>query len=133
VLNEQGTEHLLDDIIGSGFAIIAWGVDPTWGMNDEQIASWQALGTTFIQVVPAVQMRNEREVADVVVRVGDVQNRLKDWFGRYPASIAIIRPDRFVGAVAIPQTLGHISDDYLNILKASRIKAETKSTGACAA
>ena len=72
-------------------------------------------------------MRNEREVVDGVVRVGDVQNRLKDWFGQYPASIAIVRPDRFVGAVAIPQTLGNIGDDYLRVLKATPVSA--KATG----
>lgn len=127
VLTEQGNEVLLDEVIGSGFAIIAWGADPTWGLSEKQVAAWKALGATFIQAIPAVQMRNEREVVDGVVRVGDVQNRLKDWFGQYPASIAIIRPDRFVGAVAIPQTLGNIGDDYLRVLKATPVSA--KATG----
>ncbi|HLV77662.1 MAG TPA: bifunctional 3-(3-hydroxy-phenyl)propionate/3-hydroxycinnamic acid hydroxylase [Marinobacter sp.] len=126
VLTEQGTEVRLDDVIGSGFAIIAWGADPTWGLTEKQIAAWKALGVTFIQALPAVQMRNEREVVDGVVRVGDVQNRLKEWFARYPASVAIIRPDRFVGAVAIPQTVGHIGDEYLRVLKAT--PAGTKAT-----
>ncbi|WP_417522171.1 bifunctional 3-(3-hydroxy-phenyl)propionate/3-hydroxycinnamic acid hydroxylase [Marinobacter sp.] len=127
VLTEQGSEVLLDDVIGSGFAVIAWGADPTWGLTDKQVAAWEALGATFIQALPAVQMRNEREVVDGVLRVGDVQNRLKDWFGQYPASIAIIRPDRFVGAVAIPQTLGSIGDDYLRVLNATPVS--TKSSG----
>tara|TARA_R100001143_G_C3358063_1_gene133789 strand:+ start:2338 stop:4041 length:1704 start_codon:yes stop_codon:yes gene_type:complete len=117
VQTEQGSHTLLDDVIGPGFAIIAWGVDPTWELTNAQINAWQALGATFIQVIPANQMANEREVADNVVRVGDLENCLKDWFGRYPASIVVVRPDRFVGAVAIPQTIGQISDRYLEVLK----------------
>lgn len=118
VLTEQGSEVLLDDVIGSGFAVIAWGVDPTWGLNKHQADAWKALGATFIQAIPAVQMNNPHELAEGVLRVGDVQNRLKDWFGKYPVSIAIIRPDRFVGAVAIPQTLGQVTDQYLRVLQA---------------
>ncbi|WP_375170526.1 bifunctional 3-(3-hydroxy-phenyl)propionate/3-hydroxycinnamic acid hydroxylase [Marinobacter sp.] len=128
VLTEQGAEQLLDDVIGAGFAVIAWGTDPTWGLTGKQVAAWKALGATFVQAIPAVQMRNEREVVDGVVRIGDIQNRLKDWFGRFPASVAIIRPDRFVGAVAIPQTLGQISDDYLQVLKATPVSDETTSS-----
>jgi 3-(3-hydroxy-phenyl)propionate hydroxylase len=124
VLTEQGQEVLLDEVIGSGFAIIAWGADPTWGLTDKQVEAWKAMGARFIQTLPTVQMKNEREVVDGVIRVGDVQRRLKDWFGQYPASIAIIRPDRFVGAVAIPQTLGEIGDDYMRVLKATPVSAQ---------
>lgn len=123
VLTEQGQERLLDDVIGSGFAVIAWGVDPTWGLTEQQVEAWKAMGATFIQAIPAVQMKNEREVVDGVIRVGDVQNRLKDWFGQYPASVAIIRPDRFVGAVAIPQSLGTVTEEYLQVLKAKPVSA----------
>ncbi len=124
VLNEDGQKVRLDDVIGAGFAIIAWGADPTWGLSSQQVERWKALGATFIQVLPAVQMKNPREVSDDVVRVGDLQNRLKDWFGAYPASVVITRPDRFVGAVAIPQTLGKVSDEYLMVLKAVPCLAE---------
>ncbi len=124
VLTEQGQERLLDDVIGAGFAVIAWGVDPTWGLTEQQVEAWKAMGATFIQAIPAVQMKNEREVVDGVIRVGDVQNRLKDWFGQYPASVAIIRPDRFVGAVAIPQSLGTVTEEYLQVLKAKPVSAK---------
>ncbi|WP_417228130.1 bifunctional 3-(3-hydroxy-phenyl)propionate/3-hydroxycinnamic acid hydroxylase [Amphritea sp.] len=124
VLTEQGPIVLLDEVIGTGFAVIAWGADPTWGLNDRQVEAWKALGANFIQVLPDVQMKNGCEVADGVIRVGDVQGRLKDWFGQYPASIAVIRPDRFVGAVAIPQTLGQVTEDYLRVLQATPVCAE---------
>ncbi|QEM80247.1 bifunctional 3-(3-hydroxy-phenyl)propionate/3-hydroxycinnamic acid hydroxylase [Halomonas binhaiensis] len=113
---EHGEEMLLDDVIGCNFAFIAWGADPTWGLNEEQVRSWRELGTTFIQVVPSFQLKAPSDVSDGVIRIGDSQGRLKEWFGRFPASIAVLRPDRFVGAVAIPQTIGEVSDRYLSVL-----------------
>lgn len=110
VRTEAGDPVLLDEVIGSRFAIIAWGSNPLWGLSEAQIAFWRALGTQFIQVLPDVQMQGAREVPDGVVRVGDCTGRLKEWFGRYPASIAVVRPDRFVAGLAIPQTLGRVSD-----------------------
>jgi len=118
VVTETGETRLLDDVIGSNFAFIAWGNDPLWGLNDEQVQAWRALGACFIQVLPEVQLKAGREVPDGVIRVGDCSGRLKEWFGRYPLSIAVLRPDRFVGAVAIPQTLGQASDALLQALAA---------------
>ncbi|MBH3430770.1 bifunctional 3-(3-hydroxy-phenyl)propionate/3-hydroxycinnamic acid hydroxylase [Pseudomonas alkylphenolica] len=119
VLTDEGQQVLLDDVIGSNFAIIAWGSDPTWGLTAEQVAFWRRLGTRFIQVLPDVQMQAEREVAEGVIRVGDRSGRLKEWFGRYPLSIALLRPDRFVAAVAIPQTLGKACDALAHALRAT--------------
>lgn len=118
VLTESGEIRLLDDVIGSQFAFIAWGNDPLWGLSAAQEQAWRALGTCFIQVVPDVQLKAGREVPDGVIRVGDCTGRLKEWFGRYPVSIALLRPDRFVGAVAIPQTIGQASDTLLRALAA---------------
>jgi 3-(3-hydroxy-phenyl)propionate hydroxylase len=110
VQTEAGEHLLLDDVIGSNFAIIAWGTDPTWGLSAEQVEFWRRLGTRFIQVLPAVQLQAGRELADGVIRIGDSDGRQKEWFGRYPASIALVRPDRFLAALAIPQTLGNTCD-----------------------
>lgn len=117
VLTEAGKEVLLDEVIGSNFAIIAWGCDPTWGLSAEQVAFWCNLGTRFIQVLPSVQLKAEREVSEGVIRIGDT-GRLKEWFGRYPASIAVVRPDRFLAGLAIPQTLGQVCDSLAQALSA---------------
>lgn len=119
VVTEAGETRLLDDVIGSNFAFIAWGNDPLWGLSAKQVQAWRALGACFIQVLPEVQLRAGREVPEGVIRVGDCSGRLKEWFGRYPLSIAVLRPDRFVGAVAIPQTLGRASDALLQALAAT--------------
>ncbi|MEN5302901.1 bifunctional 3-(3-hydroxy-phenyl)propionate/3-hydroxycinnamic acid hydroxylase [Pseudomonas sp. TWI628] len=118
VVTETGETRLLDDVIGSNFTFIAWGNDPLWGLSAEQVRAWRALGACFIQVLPEVQLKAGREVPDGVIRVGDCSGRLKAWFGSYPVSIALLRPDRFVGAVAIPQTVGQASDALLQALAA---------------
>lgn len=103
---ETGQVTLLDEVIGARFAIIAWGCNPRWGLTDEQIARWRAVGVQFIQVVPEVQIHCDQDNVPGVIRVGDTQNRLKNWFAQHDTSIAVVRPDRFVATVAIPQTLG---------------------------
>lgn len=103
---EDGTVTLLDEVLGARFAIIAWGCNPQWGLNREQIAQWNAVGVRFIQVVPDVQIHRQQDNFAGVLRVGDTQNRLKSWFAEYDTAIAVVRPDRFVATVAIPQTLG---------------------------
>ncbi|MCU1719830.1 bifunctional 3-(3-hydroxy-phenyl)propionate/3-hydroxycinnamic acid hydroxylase [Pseudomonas sp. 5P_5.1_Bac1] len=110
VQTEDGRQVLLDDVIGDNFAIIAWGTNPIWGLSAAQVAFWQRLGTRFIQVLPAVQLEAGREAIDGVIRVGDCSGSLKEWFGRYPASVAVVRPDRFLAALAIPQTLDKACD-----------------------
>jgi 3-(3-hydroxy-phenyl)propionate hydroxylase len=124
VLTEAGKDVLLDEVIGSNFAIIAWGCDPTWGLRAEQVAFWRNLGTRFIQVLPSVQLKAEREVSEGVIRIGD-SGRLKEWFGRYPASIAVVRPDRFLAGLAIPQTLGQVCDSLAQALSAKPKTVET--------
>ncbi|MFY2738597.1 bifunctional 3-(3-hydroxy-phenyl)propionate/3-hydroxycinnamic acid hydroxylase [Pseudocitrobacter faecalis] len=112
VTRENGEVTLLDDVIGAKFAIIGWGCNPLWGMSEQQIVRWRALGTQFIQIVPDVQIRTPQDNVEGVLRLGDTQNRLKTWFAAQDASVAVIRPDRFVAALAIPQTLGN----QLNLL-----------------
>lgn len=114
-------EQRLDDIIGSDrFALISWGTNPLWGLTPSQVAAWRQLGTIFIHVVPACQLRSVQATAEGeqgVIRIGDSKDGiLKTWFGNYPRSIAVVRPDRVVGALAIPQTIGQISDRFFDAI-----------------
>ena len=117
VLTDAGTTVLLDEVIGDNFAIIAWGCDPTWGLSATQIAQWKALGTRFIQVLPDVQLRVPSDAGPDVIRVGDSSGRLKEWFALGTSSIALVRPDRFLAGLAIPQTVGQVCDELARALK----------------
>ena len=106
----SGEQVLLDEIIGNDFAILAWGVDPQWGLSETSLQQWKKLGVKFIQVLPAVQLQNEkRKQFDGVICVGDIGTDIRTWFGRTNDSMVILRPDRFVAALAIPQSVDQIS------------------------
>ncbi|MFW8630395.1 bifunctional 3-(3-hydroxy-phenyl)propionate/3-hydroxycinnamic acid hydroxylase [Vibrio natriegens] len=109
----------LDDVIGQNFAIIAWGTDPMQGLSEAEIQYWQQLGTKFIQMVPSVQLKSQIQTHPDVLCVGDETHALKEWFGRYPASVAIIRPDRFVASIAIPQSINTICQQVRKALSAT--------------
>ena len=117
VLTDAGTTVLLDEVIGENFAIIAWGCDPTWGLTPAQITQWKALGTRFIQVLPDVQLRAPSDAGPDVIRVGDSTGRLKEWFARGTSSIALVRPDRFLAGLAIPQTIDQTCEALARALK----------------
>ncbi|MFV5405504.1 bifunctional 3-(3-hydroxy-phenyl)propionate/3-hydroxycinnamic acid hydroxylase [Acinetobacter sp. 228] len=114
---ESGEKVLLDDVIANDFAIIAWGVDPQWGISDATMQVWKKLGVKFIQVIPEVQLDNKnRKQFEGVITVGDIGTDIRSWFGRTTESVVILRPDRFVAALAIPQTLDHISQQLFKKL-----------------
>ncbi len=117
VLTDAGTTVLLDEVIGENFAIIAWGCDPTWGLTPAQITQWKALGTRFIQVLPDVQLRAPSDAGPDVIRVGDSTGRIKEWFARGSSSIALVRPDRFLAGLAIPQTIDQTCEALARALK----------------
>ncbi|HEY4805424.1 MAG TPA: bifunctional 3-(3-hydroxy-phenyl)propionate/3-hydroxycinnamic acid hydroxylase [Paraburkholderia sp.] len=93
----------LDDAIGNGFAVLAWGADPTFGLTPQARALWERLGARFVFAKPDVQLEYADDVPEGVLALGDVQGRLKEWFGRLPESVVLLRPDRFVAGVCTPQ------------------------------
>lgn len=119
VLCEDGATRRLDDVIGLRFAVIAWGTDPTWGLTPWARAFWARQGTVFVSARPAVQMPHEGDVSPGVVRVGDLGNRLKDWFARWPESVVLLRPDRFVGAICSPQTVSATTEAFARAMHAT--------------
>ncbi|WP_322063326.1 bifunctional 3-(3-hydroxy-phenyl)propionate/3-hydroxycinnamic acid hydroxylase [Paraburkholderia sp. J63] len=103
VRREDGRVVRLDDAIGNGFAVLAWGADPTFGLTREARALWERIGARFVFVKPDVQLDYADDVPEGVLALGDVQGRLKDWFSRLPESVVLLRPDRFVAGVCAPQ------------------------------
>lgn len=108
VRTTQGEIARLDDVIGQRFAVISWGTDPTFALSAQARATWQRLGAAFVVVKPEVQMAYTADIPDDVIVVGDVDNRLKDWFGATPHSVVLLRPDRFVAGTCSPQQVSHM-------------------------
>lgn len=118
VLTAQGETVRLDDMIGLSFAIIAWGTDPSYGMNASTLGFWKSLNAKFIRVMPTGQMRHPSPTRDGVLTLGDAQGRIKDWFSTQNKSIVFVRPDRFVAALASPQEVSGVTQKLADVLHA---------------
>src|SRR5690606_29434092 len=106
----SGETVLLDEVIGNDFAIIAWGVDPKWGLSPETLQQWKSLGVKFIQVIPAVQLQNsQRKEYQDVITIGDIGTDITSSLGNTSHIFRILRPDRFVAALAIPESMASTS------------------------
>jgi len=68
-------------------------------------ALWEKLGAKFIRAKPTTQLAHRDSAGNGVITVGDTTGRLKDWFSDQTQSIVFLRPDRFVAALASPQTV----------------------------
>src|SRR5690606_22567626 len=110
------------DVLGSGFALVCWGVDPSFWLDQKSRDILAALGARIITVKPVVQIHRDRDIGPDAIVVGDEQMRLKEWFGTYPGAGAAIRPDRFVAGLAYPvkinELLAQLADKMgLNVVK----------------
>lgn len=112
VLTADGRECLLDDAIGPWFALLSWGVDPNLVIDEEAREIWKRLGAQCFVVRPPAELRHACGDMEGTRTLGDVSGRLKSWFDSSPASIVVLRPDRFVAAIASPQSLSGVTRSF---------------------
>ncbi|MFF2654943.1 bifunctional 3-(3-hydroxy-phenyl)propionate/3-hydroxycinnamic acid hydroxylase [Streptomyces sp. NPDC058045] len=119
VETSDGRAVLLDEVLGPWFALVGYGTDPVVHLDPASRAFWDRLGTRYVTVVEprSGRSRTERPVSgtDAVV-VEDIDGALRDWFAAQPGTVALIRPDRYLAAVARPAELGWLSDDFERLL-----------------
>ena len=96
----------LDEVLGDSFAILCWGIDPSYWMSEQTRALWKQLDTRLISVWPDTQLGYQlaRDGPDVQP-IADVSGRLKAWFDRHGRGVVFLRPDRFVAALCGPQQI----------------------------
>jgi 3-(3-hydroxy-phenyl)propionate hydroxylase len=89
----------LDDAIGPWFALIGIGCDPAAQMSAATRAFWDRLGARLVEV------RRSRAIpapaSEGVIVIEDVMSAFRDWAEQNPgAQVIVLRPDRYVAAVA---------------------------------
>ncbi|WP_234821474.1 bifunctional 3-(3-hydroxy-phenyl)propionate/3-hydroxycinnamic acid hydroxylase [Mycolicibacter virginiensis] len=115
----SGTDLLLDDVIGTGFAVLAWNNNPRALLGEEAFARWTALGASFIAVRPSTQLHwTPSGQADdpAITIVGDRTGALKAWFDRHSESVLFLRPDRCIAAACIAQRAPEVSARLFDVL-----------------
>lgn len=123
VTKPDGTVGRLDEVLGQGLALIAWGVDPTYWLTQQSRAILDCLDGRIITVVPETQLRHEQSRYPGAVVIGDAEGKLKQWFGTQPDGIIILRPDRFVAATCAPQ---EINEQITVLAKAFHFNPDVK-------
>ena len=80
-----------DDVLGAGFAMIGFGVDPSAGLPEALVHSWRGAGGTFVQIDP----RGRPSCPSQSARWEDLTGALVP--SVVPVGwVAIVRPDRTV-------------------------------------
>jgi 3-(3-hydroxy-phenyl)propionate hydroxylase len=110
VENADGDRILLDDALGTSFALLGLHVDPAEGLSADAAAWWRSLGARSVQVLAprgapgpdpgGRRKRPGKPADDWSVIVEDVDGAFRDWLLKRPAdNVIVLRPDRYVAAV----------------------------------
>ncbi len=107
---------LLDDVLGTGFAVLCWSNNPRAFLGDEAFDRWKALGARFVAARPMTQLHwTGHDDPDVVI-VGDRTGALKAWFDAHPDSVLFLRPDRCIAGACIAQRAPELSASLFKVL-----------------
>jgi 3-(3-hydroxy-phenyl)propionate hydroxylase len=102
-----------DDVLGDGFCLVGFGVDPVEHLGDAAIARWRAIGGRIVQIVHPGQP----------VAGGARAERCEDLTGRFLSTsglhgqAAVVRPDRMVMGEAPVRQADELVDETLERLE----------------
>jgi 3-(3-hydroxy-phenyl)propionate hydroxylase len=110
VENADGERLMLDDALGSSFALLGLHVDPSSGLSPDAATWWRSLGARSVQVLaprgapgpdPGGRRKRPGQPGDGwSTMVEDVDGAFRDWLLKRPAdNVIVLRPDRYVAAV----------------------------------
>ena len=107
---------LLDDVLGTWFAVLCWNNNPRAVLGEQQFSAWKAQGARFITARPACQLEwTGHDDPDVTV-IGDRGGQVKRWFDAQTDSVLFLRPDRCVAAACVAQRAPETGAALLDVL-----------------
>ena len=124
----EGRRALLDDFLGENFALVGNACDPRAGLDAQTLAALTALGVRCVALYPyggrpqrsrGVEAAGPSDLAEVE----DLSGEGVAWFrsvGAKKGSVAVIRPDKFVYALAPASGAADIVTHALRAMKADR-------------
>lgn len=107
---------LLDDVIGTGFAVLSWNNNPRALLGEAAFARWKALGASFIAARPLTQLNWTGHDDPEVTVVGDRTGALKSFFDGVSESVVFLRPDRCIAGACIAQLAPELSEKLFDVL-----------------
>jgi 3-(3-hydroxy-phenyl)propionate hydroxylase len=119
VATREHDNILLDDVLGSWFAVLCWNNNPREILGAEAFARWKSLGARFVALRPLTQLHWVGQDDPDVVVVGDATGELKAFFDAHSESVLFLRPDRCVAGAGIAQLAPELSASLLDVLAVS--------------
>ncbi|MFN3767062.1 MAG: bifunctional 3-(3-hydroxy-phenyl)propionate/3-hydroxycinnamic acid hydroxylase [Ectopseudomonas guguanensis] len=111
LVDRECRARLLDEALGEGYALIGYGVDPRQSLSADDLQQLQRLDTRYLILYPLggrpqgkVAPRAPQGAEEWEDQSGECIRRFKE-AGHAPGSVAVVRPDRFVFAMANPGAL----------------------------
>lgn len=100
VLTRNGKQPLLDELLGDGYALIGYQVDPRSGLSAADRQLLDALGTSYLTLYPhggRPQGQVARSSPAGLLELEDLSGNGVAWFerGAGRGAVALIRPDKF--------------------------------------
>lgn len=122
-----GKAVLLDQYLGTGFAIIGYNCDPTEVLGDQQLAQWRRVGTKIVRISTVAAQEDQDGI------ILDNGSELANWLGDQRPAVLLVRPDRFCMACACPAAAGTVLTEAYELLTAPqsqprRIGAPTRES-----
>ncbi|GFM20320.1 MULTISPECIES: bifunctional 3-(3-hydroxy-phenyl)propionate/3-hydroxycinnamic acid hydroxylase [Mycobacteriaceae] len=107
---------MLDDVLGTGFAVLCWSNNLRAVLGEAAFRHWKALGAKFVEARPMTQLPWTGHDDPEVVIVGDRTGALKSWFDVHPDSVLFLRPDRCIAGACIAQRAPEMSEALTRVL-----------------
>ena len=124
----EGRRALLDDFLGEDFALVGYAADPRAGLDAQSLAALTALGVRCVALYPyGGRPQGAEGMAAAgpsgLAEVEDLSGEGVAWFrsvGAKKGSVALVRPDKFVYALAPASGAADIVMHGLRAMKADR-------------
>jgi 3-(3-hydroxy-phenyl)propionate hydroxylase len=114
----EGRQVKLDETLGPWFAVIGIGADPTAALSAASRAFWRDLGARIVLVRPSRAGVMAGGAVGDVTPIEDLMGAFRDWRRARPAiRYIILRPDRYVAAVAGDDDLNDVTDRFRTLLQ----------------
>jgi hypothetical protein len=84
------------------------------------LASGRRQSCRSIDVMQLEQTQRQGHAPDLLI-LGDVNQSLKDWFGRQRKSVVVLRPDKFVAAATLPMSLAQVTREFMKMFPGARV------------
>lgn len=106
VMTRDGKRQLLDDVLGDGFGVIGFGIDPRTRLSPEKLATLARLDASFVTIFPLGGRpqgpQTDRSAPKGLPELEDCSGELIAWLrksGGKQGYVALIRPDKFAFAL----------------------------------